>query len=86
MAADLLKDKARFRRVKLGGRPTELAFAPDGKTLYVANYLDNAVEVVDTDAGRKVASIELGGPSRTLAGSPRGGALPRRQPIGQPLV
>ena len=27
------------RRVDLGGRPTELAFAPDGKTLYVANYL-----------------------------------------------
>ena len=63
MAAELLKDKARFRRIKLGGRPTELAFAPDGKTLYVANYLNNAVEVVDTDLGRKVASVDLGGPS-----------------------
>ena len=63
MAADLLKDKARFRRVKLGGRPTELAFAPNGKTLYVANYLNNAVEVVDTDSARKVASINLGGPT-----------------------
>ncbi len=62
MAADLLKDKVRFRRVKLGGRPTELAFAPDEKTLYVANYLNNAIEVVDTDSARKVASISLGGP------------------------
>ncbi len=63
MAVDLLKDKMRYRRIKLGGRPTELAFAPDGKTLYVANYLNNVVEVVDTDLGRKVASIDLGGPS-----------------------
>jgi len=62
MAAELLKDQTRFRRIKLGGRPTESAFAPDGKTLYVANYLNNAVEVVDTDSGRKVASIDLGGP------------------------
>ena len=63
MAADLLKDKARFRRVKLGGRPTELAFAPDGKTLYVANYLNNSVDVVDTDSAQKVGSVDLGGPS-----------------------
>ena len=63
MAIDLVKDKNRFRRVKLGGRPTELAFAPDGTTLYVANYLNNAVEVVDTDQAGQVGSIDLGGPS-----------------------
>ena len=63
MAAGLVKDKDRFRRVKLGGRPTELAFAPDGKTLFVANYLSNAVEVVDTDSGIKAGAIDLGGPS-----------------------
>ncbi len=68
MAADLVKDKTRFRRVKLGGRPTELAFAPDGTTLYVANYLNNAVEVIDTNLGLKVGAIDLGGPSEpTLA-------------------
>ncbi len=29
--AGLQRDRSRFRRVPLGGRPTELAFAPDGK-------------------------------------------------------
>ena len=32
IAPELLKKDGRFRRVELGGRPTELAFAPDGKT------------------------------------------------------
>ena len=59
---ELLNDDGRFRRVPLGGRPTEIAFAPDGKTLYVANYLDDAVQVVDAEAGRLVETIALGGP------------------------
>ena len=58
----LLKDKARFRRVKLGGRPTELAFGPDGRTLYVANYLANAVQVVDAESATLTRTIALGGP------------------------
>ena len=50
----------------LGGRPTELAFAPDGKTLYVANYLADAVQVVDAESARLVRTIPLGGP-KTLS-------------------
>ena len=61
--ARLLNDKRRFRRVPLGGRPTELAFAPDGRTLYVANYLANAVQVVDAEAATLTRTIDLGGPS-----------------------
>ncbi len=53
---DLLKNDGRFRRIALGGRPTELAFAPDGKTLYVANYLADAVQVVDAETGTLVRS------------------------------
>jgi YVTN family beta-propeller protein len=60
--AELLKGDGRFRRVALGGRPTELAFAPDGKTLYVANYLADAIQVVDADAAKLVRTIPLGGP------------------------
>jgi YVTN family beta-propeller protein len=62
MANDLLNRDGRFRRVALGGRPTELAFAPDGKTLYVANYLADAIQVVDADAAKLVRTIPIGGP------------------------
>jgi YVTN family beta-propeller protein len=60
---ELLKKDGRFRRVQVGGRPTEIAFAPDGRTLYVANYLGNSVQVVDADAAELVKTIPLGGPS-----------------------
>jgi YVTN family beta-propeller protein len=62
LAPELLNGDGRFRRVALGGRPTELALAADGKTLYVANYLADAVQVVDLESARQVGSIALGGP------------------------
>jgi YVTN family beta-propeller protein len=68
MAAELLKGDGRFRRVVTGGRPTELAFSPDGKLLYVANYLENAVQIIDPESGSVTRTIALGGPeSETLA-------------------
>jgi YVTN family beta-propeller protein len=60
--AELLNNDGRLRRVALGGRPTELAFAPDGKNLYVANYLADAVQVIDAASAEVVRTIELGGP------------------------
>ena len=72
--AGLLKDKTRFRRVALGGRPTEIAFAPDGTTLYVANYLSNAVQVVDATSATLTREIPLGGPE-TPSLARRGEAL-----------
>lgn len=60
---ELLKNDGRFRRVELGGRPTELAFAPDHKTLYVANYLNNSIQIVDCEKAELARTIELGGPS-----------------------
>ncbi|HWE40397.1 MAG TPA: cytochrome c peroxidase [Isosphaeraceae bacterium] len=62
MAVDLLKHDGRFRRVALGGRPTEVAFDADGHTLYVANYLADAVQVVDADSATVSKTIALGGP------------------------
>jgi YVTN family beta-propeller protein len=62
IAVELLNNDGRFRRIPLGGRPTELAFAPDGKTLYVANYLADAVQVVNAESGTLTQSIALGGP------------------------
>lgn len=63
MPPALLNDETgRFRRLELGGRPTELAFAPDSTTLYVANYLGDSVQVVDVDSARLLATIPLGAP------------------------
>ncbi len=53
MLPELANGDGRFRRVATGGRPTELAFAPDGKTLYVANYLEDAVQVRSTTRDRR---------------------------------
>ncbi len=71
IAPELLKKDGRHRRVELGGRPTELAFAPDGKTLYVANYLADAIQVVDAESAQLVKTIPLGGPENALAGAAR---------------
>jgi YVTN family beta-propeller protein len=71
LAPELLKKDGRYRRVDLGGRPTELAFAPQGSTLYVANYLADAVQVVDAETAKLVATIPLGGP-KTLSLARRG--------------
>ena len=78
IAPELLKKDGRFRRVELGGRPTELAFAPDGKTLYVANYLADAIQVVDAESAKLVKTIPLGGPKTPVAGPARRDPLPRR--------
>jgi YVTN family beta-propeller protein len=74
IAPELLENDGRYRRVLLGGRPTELAFAPDGKTLYVANYLADAIQVVDAEAARLVSTIPLGSP-KTLSLARRGEVL-----------
>ncbi|MGP0065416.1 MAG: cytochrome c peroxidase [Isosphaeraceae bacterium] len=71
IAAELLKNDGRFRRVEVGGRPTELAFAPDNKTLYVANYLEDAIQVVDADSAKLIRTIHLGGP-KTISLARRG--------------
>lgn len=60
---ELASDRQRFRRVPLGGRPLGTTFTPDGKQVLVANYLDNAVQVVDVKTGQISRSIRLGGPS-----------------------
>lgn len=68
IAPELLKQDGRFRRVEVGGRPTELVFAPDSKTLYTANYLKDSVDVIDAESASLVKTIPLGGPSEiTLA-------------------
>ncbi|MCO6458505.1 MAG: c-type cytochrome [Pirellulaceae bacterium] len=61
--AALLADANRFYRIELGGRPLGLRMAADDRTVFVANYLDNSVQVVDLEQRRLSRTIPLGGSS-----------------------
>jgi YVTN family beta-propeller protein len=74
IAPELLNDPERWTRIPLGGRPTELAFAPDGKTLYVANYLADAIQAIDLASRKLARTIALGSPD-TLSLARRGEML-----------
>lgn len=58
---ELLKDSDRFFRIELGGRPMGLRIGADDRMVYVSNYLDNSVQVVDLEARKIVRKISLGG-------------------------
>jgi YVTN family beta-propeller protein len=58
----LLRDRERFFRIPLGGRPLGIRAAGDSRHVYVANYLLNCVQVVDLQARRVARTIALGGP------------------------
>ncbi len=57
---DLLADRENFYRVDLGGRPMGVRLAADGRRAFVANWLTNAVQVVDLEARNVAQSIPLG--------------------------
>lgn len=57
---ELLKDRARFDRIPLGGRPMAVRYARDGTRVFIANYLLNAVQVVDVKARQVVQTMPLG--------------------------
>jgi YVTN family beta-propeller protein len=50
------------RRIPVGRNPRGLAVSPDGRFVYVAEALDDAVAVIDVARREKVATIDLGGP------------------------
>jgi YVTN family beta-propeller protein len=55
-------------RIPVGRNPRGLAVSPDGRRVYVADALDDAVSVIDVASRRRVAVIPLGGPTEvTLA-------------------
>ncbi len=61
MKGDLAYDPDRFFRIPLGGRPLGVRFDRDNRHVYVANYLENSVQVVDVDVRRVERTIALGG-------------------------
>jgi DNA-binding beta-propeller fold protein YncE len=70
----LTKDDGKLRRLALDGRPLALAFLPGGTQAVVANYLRDALQIVDVRAGRVLRTIALGGPER-LSPARQGEAL-----------
>jgi DNA-binding beta-propeller fold protein YncE len=71
---ELLKDRERFDRIELGGRPMGLKISADDRTAYVANYLDNSVQVVDLIERKIAHRIFLGG-NQTASLARRGEAI-----------
>ncbi len=63
MPPDLAADSERLFRVSLGGRPMGICTDAEGRHVYVANYLLNAVQVVDLAERRLEREIPLGGPA-----------------------
>ncbi|MDG1897651.1 MAG: hypothetical protein P8J37_22355 [Fuerstiella sp.] len=61
----LRNDEDRFHRIDVGGRPMGVRMADDSRTVYVANYLRNSVQVVDLDSRTVSSEIDLGGPTET---------------------
>ena len=55
----LMIEKDRFGRIDLGGRPMGLVIAGDNKTAYIANYLKDAVQVVDIESRKLLREIPL---------------------------
>jgi YVTN family beta-propeller protein len=61
MEKEIVNDPVRFKRIPLGGRPLGVTFDKTGKILVVANYLSNAVQVVDVESAQVTKTIPLGG-------------------------
>jgi cytochrome c peroxidase len=59
----LLHGEHKMRRIPLGGRPLTVVPMADSK-LVVANYLLDAIQIVDAKAGKLIASIPLGSPAK----------------------
>lgn len=58
----LARDDGKLRRLELGGRPLTVAFVAESTEVLIANYLLDAVQVVDAKTGKLMRSIPLGGP------------------------
>jgi cytochrome c peroxidase len=62
------EDDSTFRRIPLGGRPTEMVLSADGRRAFVADELSDTICVVDVKEARRTGEISLGPqPELTLA-------------------
>jgi len=61
---------AERKRIPVGQRPWGIALAAGGRMLYTANGVSNDVSVIDTAAGRVVATIKAGNGPWGVAAEP----------------
>jgi len=62
--SSLALEDGKLRRLPLGGRPVTVQFVGKSDIALVANYLLDALQVVDVRAGKILRQIHLGGPVR----------------------
>ncbi|MFK8114536.1 MAG: beta-propeller fold lactonase family protein [Rubripirellula sp.] len=63
----LQNDRERFYRIEVGGRPMGMRIDDDHRTVFVANYLRNSMQVVDLETQQVESEIQLGGPKEKTA-------------------
>jgi YVTN family beta-propeller protein len=51
-------------RIPTGNNPKDLAISPDGRWLFVANRLNDTIQIVDTARRNTAHTIDLGGPKK----------------------
>lgn len=57
---EVLRDKDRMFRIQLGGRPQGLKIGKDNETVYIANYLNSSVQIVDLKSRELKRELSLG--------------------------
>jgi len=53
-----------IKRIPTGSNPKGLALSPDGRTLYVAEHLQDRIALINTETLETINTIDLGGPGR----------------------
>jgi len=53
-----------LKRIPTGANPKGLALSPDGKLLYVSEFLEDRISVISTESLGVIKTIDLGGPRR----------------------
>lgn len=56
----LANDNAAFYRIPLKGRPLNICMGKDNRTVYVVNYLDDSIQVVDLEKRKLIRTIPVG--------------------------
>jgi DNA-binding beta-propeller fold protein YncE len=82
------KSVRKVSRADVGGLAEGAAFSPDGRFLYVGNFIDGNIDILrlDTDTLTKVASFPLPGHPASCAGARPDAFAPSQEPEVRPIT